>query len=1256
MAYLVCKRFSSGPNCSDDRIEATSAEKTDCITRARLRCTSNALKCIEYKWGGFQWLKGPSIGEGCLVPGCLGDLDCYDDSCYEDIKQCFCTSLVGLICTTCDDTPTEVVPPETTDPTTDPTQQITTTVSELRPPPVTGSSWGIPIPKVFGKATVGGNIIWAGHGEKNRVETRAVSGNDVKISIVENGYIDLYVGIGAGPLARVSRVWFGTDIVVDNTDSGNTAFNRAYTDAGMEVNFYNGGESQRVNPGMTDGFGRTPAYRGLSYLEVKKFPTFVSGGSIPTIRIEVMSELDGTVTVFETSGLASSVATNAFDIDYVSGRMFVNINDNGVILNVDDFSELASFNLTADVQPTTQQLSKITADIVYQDSDKVIHFHSGYDHADHATITVAYDATYLSSIDFADPVEGQVTLVFATAGTDLYLYRLDRVTNTFTLENSFPGAAESPVITATPILATIDDTSSGTATSINLGYVDVLQEPDGLVHVRKFRMLNLYSTVSYSPSITLNSSILEPTLFGCINPLATLVHAFLVQGSGGGIFIFNDDGTIRAGLVDFKQEIPVWLTTLEDYPTTNLSARTVRRNERPYYSFIAGDDVYRMNVTTGITVPVGSLTDFGAPAIAGFQYYDSVNDFILYNDADGQITKLYPNRAVSSGATLDDIFNYVTEKAGYTFGDTFLDSLDTIPVDGFVIADQASAQAVIDELSSFYHLSNIDSAGRIAITPLSNVTEINLDNDTYQAGYAFSRNVSETDTISSVTVKYYDTDREGGVFTQTVTRDLFRPEEESLASLDEITYAASVFTTASVARRSAELYMMRSLQRQDAITLEAPVRALAFEPSDILVLSNGRKFRVNTVEIGSNLSVRLSGLTDKVEMYGTSVALDGVTVPLLTNDTADADVTIQNYPVILNVPPPHDDLLFDEVLMGQTNPDQTTFTAAPQYLWGQIRGPVPTDTPTAETVSGRLTTPPTVVTNEFSTDRRSSMVITWTKDMTGILAASTYDAMLADYTVNLLIVGDELIQFKDVALSGGGKIATFTNLFRGRFGTEKVVREHVANEFCSYYTPSRLVTVEVGTDSQGYGATRGALYYPAAPTVVRMVETPHIDFRTVGWAPTDLDIKKDAGDVTVRAYPRVPFRNTFRNSATDGDDQQDETSGRAGYVAVAFLKAAFDAQTLYDNMSLSGFNLNSDTIVTNDNAYIYRLVVIPPIRYEGETVDSSAFTFDGVDATDDMNIAIMLFNTDGTRASEATGFMFDGKVDYTNFTRGISVY
>lgn len=149
-----------------------------------------------------------------------------------------------------------------------------TSVGDLR---VQTSSYGTSIPLVIGKQRLAGNIIWADNKRPYEIRSRAGKGGPTTVT---TGYtINMLIGICAGPILGVSRVWSDGILVVDSRTAAKPLIGQLYL----------GDNTQLPDPTYQSvvGAANAPAYRGLAYISLTNFDLGVQG-RVPQFSFEVL--------------------------------------------------------------------------------------------------------------------------------------------------------------------------------------------------------------------------------------------------------------------------------------------------------------------------------------------------------------------------------------------------------------------------------------------------------------------------------------------------------------------------------------------------------------------------------------------------------------------------------------------------------------------------------------------------------------------------------------------------------------------------------------------------------------------------------------------------------------------------------------------------------------------------------------------------------------------------------------------------------
>lgn len=156
------------------------------------------------------------------------------------------------------------------------------------------STYGAPIPRVYGTCMLSGNVFWVENNQLKEVRTKKKSGGKggPKTTTKTYAYYATFaVGLCEGEIAGVLRIWIGSNLIYNagSTDPATVAASNAAA-SGFRV--YTGSETQDADPRLqaTLGVDNTPAYRGLAYIVFDDLPLEKYGNSLlgAQVRVEVM--------------------------------------------------------------------------------------------------------------------------------------------------------------------------------------------------------------------------------------------------------------------------------------------------------------------------------------------------------------------------------------------------------------------------------------------------------------------------------------------------------------------------------------------------------------------------------------------------------------------------------------------------------------------------------------------------------------------------------------------------------------------------------------------------------------------------------------------------------------------------------------------------------------------------------------------------------------------------------------------------------
>lgn len=141
---------------------------------------------------------------------------------------------------------------------------------------LTGAGEGEPVPRLYGRHRLGGQVIWASRFIETVTRSGGGKGAPSRPNVDSYSYaVSLAIALCEGPISRVGRVWAdGVEIARDRLD--------------MRV--YPGDESQRPDPKIeaVEGTGAAPAYRGIAYVVIEDLDLGPFGNRVPQFSFEVM--------------------------------------------------------------------------------------------------------------------------------------------------------------------------------------------------------------------------------------------------------------------------------------------------------------------------------------------------------------------------------------------------------------------------------------------------------------------------------------------------------------------------------------------------------------------------------------------------------------------------------------------------------------------------------------------------------------------------------------------------------------------------------------------------------------------------------------------------------------------------------------------------------------------------------------------------------------------------------------------------------
>ena len=146
---------------------------------------------------------------------------------------------------------------------------------------VQSSTYGAPLPRLYGRSRVAGSVIWATDLVEDRRKVSTGKGRPKQTAYTYSA--NFAVALSARQIRRVGRIWADGKLL--RGDSGDFKTQTIFR-------LYTGSEDQPVDPfiASAEGAGNAPAYRGTAYAMFEDFQLADYGNRIPSLSFEVIAD------------------------------------------------------------------------------------------------------------------------------------------------------------------------------------------------------------------------------------------------------------------------------------------------------------------------------------------------------------------------------------------------------------------------------------------------------------------------------------------------------------------------------------------------------------------------------------------------------------------------------------------------------------------------------------------------------------------------------------------------------------------------------------------------------------------------------------------------------------------------------------------------------------------------------------------------------------------------------------------------------
>jgi len=1052
---------------------------------------------------------------------------------------------------------------------------------------ITYSSYDLPIELVYTRHFFAGNILWMSETREERSTTTTKTFEKVQDGTVLSGkwvithklhidtYIDFQIGICAGEIEGVSRIWMDNNLVYDVSAGANLTIGDSQGRMTIEIGL--GSESQRVNGTQAElvGLGLVPAYRGIVNITFKDM-NINQLRQFPQFKVEVYKRITADKPQLVSAVIADADVGQYWRVDTASQRIFIGTTAGLRVLDYNTFATVKDVALddpVVAVTPLPYVLTAVGDDISMFDVTYAEQRGTPY------TAEAPFDHLFpYRAVDFQNT--GWDMLVGSNAAGDVGFYTTydtDPFQDTL-MPNSWSRAGLGSYVLIPACLSDVAEAYCFQEISHTDGYESsALRVTDmffafrgegGTVEIAQF-IHN--STDPFLEDFALDFEEFENLEIVVQGATTVVVLGAMPCERDQTIILFLDVDSGFQVLKWHPEDGVLWTTTATSLPNWGVQHLMFPGFNR-FFHFIGADNlVYRLDTDTGFIVAVSSGTypDLGADQR---QFYEPNSGSILYFSDDDTLVRLYVGRIQIEVETLTDVIKDVSKRAGLDGNLLFLDGITDVNITGYRSGGALIARTVLEPLFQVYPVASyIDLGLRI----ISKGAADNIVVDADDLGTPFkSKRLSEAFDIKSASIEYYSDNADGERATQ-----MFSLPDDVFSGKNEIRESYNVLETDDYMMALAELrvYTVQENDAEAEITL--PVKYIALTPSDELTI-NG-EWRAPRVDIGADLSIKVVMSRDTADKYEELLELSGilgfgrfiqniVATPLVfplvhTNRCVlpSASYSMCTYFGASN--------LLDEhnlpIRMGESR-DEKGFAVG--------RTPVKFTYPVAW---GTLITPPVNDSRAFSLYRDQTMVVRFDDPeyVERLIDFGFVPSMYMDALENMLIVGDEHIRFLQHEVDMDGVTVTFRHLARARDCTDSMM-VHTAGETVIVYDNFIMDHVEAtsgelgafthkigASNSSGYirrsdvGENINALRPIAVSGIVRYDEGPV----SPGYA--------GAKDIIVRYIPRKQNIDAFYESKV-----HELGLGAVRDATVYFLDDTYDEATFdADLLSPSGYILHS---------------------------------------------------------------------------------
>lgn len=869
------------------------------------------------------------------------------------------------------------------------------------------STYGAPIPIVYGTMRLSGNVIWSTPLKEARTVKRSSGGKGggKKSSQTTYSYSSSFaVGLCVGPVATVRRIWADTKVIYDATAS-NTQTTEKY--AGV-VRIHRGEETQEPDSTleMHLGVGNAPAFRGMCYLVFTDLQLKDFANRIPNISAEVVASgsmqsdvvvLPPAATMTREGGvldqargtLIGTGADHIYKYDVINNRMLLqrplaDPNWSEIYPGADDiFSDFCGMDSqgyyyhTTDLTATTVRIAKRhpeTLGIVKISSPKVSATINGIVRRDklffYSNCRV-YNTELELVIDLSDWFP---TYMLNGPMCDDAYGNYWQATGTTTLRKFTPDMFGGGELSTYPISAWTDEEQPRTI------FWDDFTGHIYLMLGRAGRIIKWHPTLGYAGHV---DGVAIPAGWGMQSDFNEPINGQLWAAAGQ-----------KATLVN--------LVTLRVERTINLA---------PFSP--------------------------SATAHYGGSYDKFTHSVVIMTNA-GQIKyplERYGNNAVALSGVLSDI----CQKAGMP-PTSVITAAVSQSVRGYVVSRRMAAREALEPLLGAYFIDAVETDGVLRFVPRGGSSVASIAGNDLGAADSSSEDqirLSESRTQDvelpqRLDIVHVDPTRDHQPNTQHAARIT-----DAIGTREKQTREVSIALTPDEAKQIAERTLYNAWVERNRYQFTLPPKWLRLDPTDIITLNLDDiilKLRLSKVDFGGNNVLSCEAVAeDEIVYISNSTGAGGNLPSTPINVAGPTPLFLMDLPMLRY----EDDTLglyFAFGFRDGANGGASLYRSPDELGWEVLA--TGQDAPDFGWAANALPNPA----SPWTWDEKNKLQVSLIQ---GTLDSKTELEVLN--WANVALVGDEIIQWRDATLLPSG-IYELSGLLRGRRGTEWAMTTHTIGE------------------------------------------------------------------------------------------------------------------------------------------------------------------------------------------------------------------